>query len=314
MIQKSSGGESGKRACAGPVFISDGTTTYAQRYERRLPNTPLNLRRERRRPVRISPSTAHRLARREALLFTDQSTVLLPRLLEDPIRYTHAISGARHAVAHQPQGIRRRFRRVLLHPPRLNTQSYTRPGAFPAVSLWGEARIPLRFDTSQESGESASIGAYYRQSMPQHGQTNAQRNVRRYVTGRYHKARPARCVPLDDVSEEDISRGSTFTGKPTPKAEAARREADRKHGERAYNSADALYIWNRLGAHRPMPPERPRNSFGGFDGDSTESAKRGRESAKKGVDISPAAAYNQWRPYVRHEKRGFGGCKPRNSV
>ena len=104
----------------------------------------------------------------------------------------------------------------------------------------------------------------------------------------------ARCVPLADVRGEDMARGSTYMGGPTPKATAARRDADRKNGERIYDSHNALTVWRRLSQPRPAPPENPRNPLAGFDDDAIELAKLGRDISRKAAEAPPAAAHIQW--------------------
>ena len=132
------------------------------------------------------------------------------------------------------------------------------------------------------------MDAYYRQSLLQLWGTNADRNVRRNTTGRYRAAPPGICAPLADVREEDMARGPNYTGKPTPKAVASRREAYRKRGERVYDSANALALWKRLDEPRPTPSERPRNPMEGFDDDDAiELANRGPTITKKALGPPP---------------------------
>ena len=44
----------------------------------------------------------------------------------------------------------------------------------------------------------------------------------------------------------------------------------------------------------------------GFDEDAIMLEKRGHQLALRAVEVSSAAAHNQWRPYVRLEKRKRG--------
>ena len=189
------------------------------------------------------------------------------------------------------------------HHPSVPTNA--RSGA-PPPAPGGKARVTLRFNASQESAESAARGAYYRKSLLHLGKPIAGRNAHRNTTGRLNREPPARCTPLAEVrEEEDMARGSNYTGKPNPKALATRREVDRKHGERAYDSVNAIAIWKRLDDPRPTPPERPRDTMGGFDDDATELAMRGGHN-EKGSGCVPICPYNQWRSPVMLDRKRFG--------
>ena len=113
-------------------------------------------------------------------------------------------------------------------------------------------------------------------------------------------------VPLADVREENVSRSARYKGAPTLKATAAHREAERKHGARVYESARSLELRDRLDFPEPVPPRQPRNPTEGFDGRTVELANRGRDITAKAVDISPAAAYNQWRSLMRLASKRYG--------
>lgn len=114
-------------------------------------------------------------------------------------------------------------------------------------------------------------------------------------------------MPLAEVREENVARIAKYKGIPTPKATAAQREAGRKHGGRVSDSAMELELWNRLDHPRPIPPAQPRNQVEGFGETVIGLAKRGRDLAHKAVEVPPAAAYNQWRSFVRMERRNYGG-------
>ena len=120
----------------------------------------------------------------------------------------------------------------------------------------GGDRPPLRFNTrptSEENAEPNARDAYYRQSLLQIGHPNADRIRHQRTKGSLRDAPSARCVPLAEVLGADVSRSSTYTGGPTPNAVAKRREAERKHGHRAYDSFDASMLWKRLDTERPLP-------------------------------------------------------------
>ena len=96
-----------------------------------------------------------------------------------------------------------------------------------------------------------------------------------------------------------MARGAGYTGGKTPKAMGRRREEDRKHGQRGYDSLNAFSLWKRLGALRPTPPASPRDPEECSDGDAIELARRGRGVARKSMETTPSVAYSQWRPYAR---------------
>ena len=111
--------------------------------------------------------------------------------------------------------------------------------------------------TPGETAESTPRDAYYRQALSQLGRANADRTAHRRSTGSYRQEPQARCVPSAEVRGEDVARSSGYTGDPTPKETAQRREAQRKHGQGVYDAANAFSLWKRLGAPRPTPPEHP---------------------------------------------------------
>ena len=65
-----------------------------------------------------------------------------------------------------------------------------------------------RAPTQKEYQDQVARDAYYRQSMFLMGQSNADRAAHRNVTGSLHGASPSRSVPLIEVREEDMARGS----------------------------------------------------------------------------------------------------------
>lgn len=166
-------------------------------------------------------------------------------------------------------------------PIRSGSQSPRAPGdtnlTAPPPATGGAARVPLRFNARQtteaETAESEAMEAYYRLSLWLMGRTNADKIQHRRVTGGNRKAPPARCAPLAEVHEEDVDRGSTYTGGPAPKAVAKRRESDRMHGQSVYGSFNVFSLWKRLRKPRPTPPEFPRNPEEGFDDDAADLAK-----------------------------------------
>ena len=122
-----------------------------------------------------------------------------------------------------------------------------------------------------------------------------------------NRAPPPRCVPLAEVREEDMSRAAgRYAGQPTPKKTAAQREADRKNALRIAECAEAWKLWERLDTQVPVPPTCPHNPASGFDDRIVELAKRGREICRKGVEVSPAASYAQWRSLSRLERKKHG--------
>ena len=103
-----------------------------------------------------------------------------------------------------------------------------------------------------------------------------------------------------------MAKWSKYKGTPTPKALAKSQEDDRKHGARVYDAPNAVMLRLRLLRERPAPPDQPFDPYEGFDADAIASAKRWYQLAVKSVEVSDAAAYKQWRPYVRLEQRQYG--------
>ena len=100
-------------------------------------------------------------------------------------------------------------------PPRKDAPTNARTGS-PRRCPGGNSRVPRRVfttnPTQQEYAVDVARDAYYRRPLWQLGKSNAGRNVRRNVNGRYHGAHPTH-LPLSEVREEDMARGSTYTGK-----------------------------------------------------------------------------------------------------
>ena len=74
---------------------------------------------------------------------------------------------------------------------------------------------------------------------------------------------------------------------------AARREADRVHGERVYDASNAIMLWRRLRVGRPSLPDHPRNPQGGFGDDAIALEKRGYQIALREVGKYAASSYSQ---------------------
>ena len=160
--------------------------------------------------------------------------------------------------------------------------------------------------SQQEYAAAVSHDAYYRRVLYQLGKTNAESNVHRNRTCHVRGGPEPRCVPLAEVREEDIARIAKYKWNPTPKVTDAHREAERKHCVRVSEAAEAMALWNRLDHPCPVQPDQPRIPAEGFDGAAIEIENRGRDITRKAVEVSQAAAYNQWRSITRLERKRYG--------
>lgn len=113
------------------------------------------------------------------------------------------------------------------------------------------------------------------------------------------------------MREADVDK-TPIKGKPTPKKEAMRIEADRGHGQRVYDDVYTLDLRKLLDSPNPCISDGPYGPTPGLDECPMEQAIKGRAIVKRAVDVSPAAAMGQWGSYTRMEARIHreGCCVP----
>ena len=98
----------------------------------------------------------------------------------------------------------------------------------------------MKIPTQREYSEAASRDAYYRQALYQLGRTNADPADYSNQTDKKKTMAPPRSVPLAGVTLGNVSRSAKYKGAPTPKATAAQKEAERKHGDRVTEAVEAM--------------------------------------------------------------------------
>lgn len=119
------------------------------------------------------------------------------------------------------------------------------------------------------------------------------------IAGQYGNVPPPRGFSIHHVLAEPASHTERNR---TPKQVAMITNADRAHGQRVYDAANALNLWKGIEEEAPCP-SGPRDRFRRR---RYRVGKRGLDIAQRSVDISHSAGRSQWRSHRRMRDRLSG--------
>ena len=129
-----------------------------------------------------------------------------------------------------------------------------------------------------------------------------------HTYGRYGVTPPPAGIPDHEVRAWN-DNAACSKPRPTPEQAASTREAALIRGERVYDAANAASLWGIIDKPPPNSGDGPYRSGGDFGEEAISLAKRGRDIARKAIDMSPAATHYQRSSYTRAEGRVHGaGC------